>query len=146
MLVKELLASKNRNLITIEPEKSVLDAMKLLIQHGITCLMVLGEKGELAGIVSDKDIYRAVAENHKTFDQLVVSDIWTKDLIIGLKEDDLDYIAGLMTNNKIRHIPIVDGVKLIGFISPGDIIKAQHEDIKTENRYLKTYIQDKYPA
>ena len=68
------------------------------------------------------------------------------NLIVGLPEDDVAYIAGVMTENRIRHVPIVDRDRIIGLLSVGDIVKTQIENIKVENRYLWQYIEGSYPG
>jgi len=146
MQVKELLKSKQRDTITATSSTELLEAMRLLIDHKISCLPVLGATGELIGIVSDKDIFKAVFENRPDFKKFSVGDLMTTDLIVGLGDDDVNYIAGLMTENRIRHVPIVEKDKLIGLISQADVVKTQMEHIEVENRYLKLYIDGKYPT
>ncbi|MFZ5981734.1 MAG: CBS domain-containing protein, partial [Candidatus Zixiibacteriota bacterium] len=75
-----------------------------------------------------------------------VGQLMTTDVIVGLLEDELAYIAGLMTNNRIRHIPVVDKNHLIGIVSVGDIVKTQMEHIEIENRYLREYLSSGYPG
>lgn len=106
----------------------------------------MDENDKLIGIISDKDIFAAVYENQDTFTTLKVSDLMSSDLIVGIEDDDINYIAGIMTKNRIRHIPIMEKDKLLGLISIGDIVKAQMEDMEIENRYLKLYIDGTYPA
>ena len=77
---------------------------------------------------------------------MTVTDIMTSNIIVGVETDELTYIAGLMTNNRIRHVPVVKADKLIGLISIGDVVKAQMSDMEVENRYLKQYIDGSYPA
>ena len=146
MLVRELLSKRRGRIITTETATGIMEAMRLLVYHGITCLPVLNQDGDLTGIVSDKDIYRTVVENQGDFNRFNVGDIMTVDLIVGLAEDDLEYIAGLMTENRIRHIPIVEGRRLVGLVSQGDIVKTQVREAQHEVRYLKQYIEGSYPA
>jgi CBS domain-containing protein len=75
-----------------------------------------------------------------------VGDVMTRDVIVATPDDKIDYLLAIMTENRIRHIPIIDGGKLAGMISTGDVVKAQIIDEKVENRYLKDYIEGKYPA
>lgn len=144
MLVKELLKNKNRGVITATPSMTILTAMDLLISNQISCLPVIGESGELKGIVSDRDIFRAVHKDKVGFKNLKVSDIMTADVMIGVPDDDIQYIGNVMTQNRIRHIPIVDKNHLEGLISLGDVVKAHIDEVEVENRYLKTYIAGSY--
>jgi len=146
MTVKEILKDKNRNVVTVALTAAVAEAMAMLIDNQIGCLPVLDESEKLVGILSDKDIFRAVNEQIDSFQQLTVGDLMTTELIVGLVEDDINYIAGLMTKNRVRHIPIVAEDKLIGMVSIGDVVKNQMEDMKIENRYLKQYIDGGYPG
>jgi CBS domain-containing protein len=70
----------------------------------------------------------------------------TTDLLVGLAEDEIDYIGGVMTENKVRHIPIVEKDQLVGLISLGDVVKAEIKRMQIENRYLKLYMEGNYPG
>lgn len=146
MTVKEILASKSHSLITVKKSTQVSDAMKLLITNKISCLPVIDDDQSLLGIVSDKDIFKKVYDAPDSFGGAEVGELMTTDLIVGLSDDDVHYIAGIMTNNRIRHVPIVENNKIVGLISVGDVVKTQMEDIRIENRYLKEYIDGKYPG
>ena len=138
MLVRAHLETKSREVITASPSTPVDDAMELLIENKIGCLPVIDEN-RLIGIISDKDIFHKIFEKKTDYASLHVKDMMTTELIVGVPDDELSYIAGVMDRNWIRHVPIVDGEKLVGLISLGDIIKAQTEHAKIENRYLKLY-------
>ena len=144
MKVKEILQTKTKDILTTTRTESVVTAMEQLLSNKISCLPVVDGK-RLIGIISDKDIFRAVYENRKTFEEFKVEDLMTTDLIVGVEDDDIEYISNLITNNKIRHIPIVENDSLIGLISIGDVVKAKEKHIKTENRFLKQYIDGSYP-
>ena len=146
MKVSEFMQKNQRRVITARESTPIPAAMSLLLQNRISCLPVLDDKSELAGIISDKDIFRAAFDDPRGFTELSVKQLMTTNLLVGLAEDDLAYIAGVMTNNRIRHVPIVENKRLIGLLSIGDIVKAQLKDIQIENRYLWKYIKDEYPG
>lgn len=146
MTVKDVLKNKNRNLVTVLPTLNVVEAMGMLIEHRIGCLLIVNETGRLLGILSDMDLFHAVYKSQDKWQISTAGDLMTKNLIVGVIDDDIDYIAGLMTKNRVRHIPIVDKDKLIGLVSIGDIVKNQIQDIEVENRYLKAYIDGSYPG
>jgi CBS domain-containing protein len=146
MRVRDLLEIKKTQTITTVPAMPVRKAMALMIEHYISCLPVLDEKKHLAGIISDKDIFRALYARPSGIDSLTVGDLMTKDLIVGVETDEISYIAAIMTNNRIRHVPIVEGDELVGLLSVGDIVKTQMSHIEIENRYLWQYINGTYPA
>lgn len=146
MLVKDLLKDKSREVITTTSTATVAEVMATLMKHNIGCLPVLNEAGDLIGIVSDKDIFRAAHQFEKTFKQLPIADLMSTEVLVGVPEDEVEYVAGIMTYNRVRHIPIMDGGRMVNLLSIGDIVKAQISDMKSENRYLKMYIEGSYPG
>ncbi|MBN1211406.1 MAG: CBS domain-containing protein [candidate division Zixibacteria bacterium] len=146
MLVKDILKGKQKELVTALPNTPVRQAMQLLIDNKISSLPVVDENRKLVGIISDKDIFKKIFETEGDYWVFTVGQLMTTNLIVGLAEDELSYIAALMTNNRIRHIPIVEQNRIIGIISVGDIVKTQMEHIKIENRYLKQYLNGSYPS
>ena len=141
MLVKTLLANKPREIITSSKKTSLDAAMDLLISNNIGCLPVVDDDGKLIGIISDKDIFRKIHDTKGQYHDLTVGDVMTDALIVGLPDDDIAYIAGVMDKNWIRHVPILDGEKLVGLVSQRDIIRTQAEHHQIENRYLNLYIE-----
>lgn len=146
MLVKEFLRDNPRQLITADTNTSVADAMALLIKNKISCLPVVDTDNFLVGIISDKDIFTEAYRNPSGFTKGSVGELMSTELIVGLADDAFDYIGGVMTKNRIRHVPIVDNKLLIGLLSLGDIVKSQLQTIEIENRYLRQYIEDSYPG
>jgi len=146
MLVKRLLKKKDREVITTAADTDVTEAMRLLIDNRISCLPVLKENGILEGIVSDKDIFKLIFEHRTDYRKFKVRDVMSTELLVGLVDDDVNYVAGLMTENRVRHIPIVQRDKLVGLVSQSDVVKAQMKRMAVENRYLKLYINGDYPS
>lgn len=146
MLVKDILKDKQREVISVSEDTSIDTAMQKLLQDQISCLPVIDESGSLIGIVSDKDMFKVAYENDKGFKQMKVKDIMTTDLIVGVIEDEIEYIAAIMTNNRIRHVPVMSEGKMVNLLSLGDIVKAQLRDLKVTNRYLRMYIEGSYPG
>lgn len=140
MLVSTLLETKPREIITARPTTTIEEAMELLIKHKISCLPVLESDGKLVGIISDKDIFKKIHETKGNYHSLRIGDVMSTNLIVGLPDDDIEYIAGIMDKNWIRHVPIVSGDKMVGLVSEGDIIKTLTHRKKIENRYLKMYL------
>ena len=141
MKVRDLLAKADRPPVTISAEKTVGEAMKLLTDHKIGSLIVIDSEGNPAGIITERDIFRIAYKYHGEMMQMKVADHMTSNLIIGLPDDDIDYIAKVITQNRIRHIPIMDkDEKLAGIISIGDIVKAKLDMAEVELRYLTEYI------
>jgi len=146
MRVRQLLETKGRCVHTVTPDTPVAEAMDTLITNRISCLPVVTGSKAVVGILSDKDIFAYINRNPTGFRETPIGEIMTTEVIIGLTGDDLNYIAGLMTVNRIRHIPIMEANKLVGLVSVGDIVKAQMTHMEIENRYLRQYIEGAYPC
>jgi CBS domain-containing protein len=146
MRVRDLLQAKQRAVISTVPAIPVTKAMALMIDHQISCLPVLDEDGKLLGIISDKDIFRQLHKDRANIDLVTVGELMTTEVIVGVEEDEVSYMAGIMTKNRIRHIPILKGDRVVGLVSVGDIVKTQMSNIEIENRYLWQYINGNYPG
>lgn len=144
MNVKTLLGSKSAEVITIQPEKSLLEASQLLTQHNIGAVVVVNAKGKPIGILSERDIVRQMSAHGASVTKLSVADAMTEDIIIGLLDDDLSAVSNVMTNNRIRHLPIMDNQNLIGIVSIGDVVKAQLNQVENEAHSLRQYITGGY--
>lgn len=144
MRIRDILRKKGGDVATIEALNTVRDAISKLNERGIGSLIVTREDGEIGGIVTERDILRECGNwwtgGEQTAPSTLVRDIMTKDLVIGVPDDDLDYVMGIMTKNRIRHLPILDDGKLAGVISIGDVVNAHLKEMEFENRSLKDYI------
>jgi CBS domain-containing protein len=143
--VKELLRVKGNQVVTIEPQCTLLDAARRLTEHDIGALLVLDPDGSIEGIITERDLTKVSAEQAGTLGSALVRAAMSRNLLIGVPEDSLDYILGIMTQNRIRHIPIVDHGKLEGIVSIGDVVKARLLETEVKNRYLEEYIYGSYP-
>ena len=143
MKVKDILVQKGSLVRTIGPDQSVRDAIRTLVEHRIGSLLVT-EGGRILGIITERDILREACHHAGRLDKRQVSEAMTGDLIVGVPDDDLSYVMGIMTKNKIRHLPILDGRELRGIISIGDVVWASMTETEFENRNLKEYITGTY--
>jgi CBS domain-containing protein len=139
MKVRSILATKGMNVITVGPHIPIRDAVKLLTTHNIGALVVVDEANKPIGILSERDIIRAAAENEALF-TLLVSDLMTQQLITGTPGDDTFSVAHTMTEKHFRHLPILEEGKLIGIVSIGDIMKAERDRYRGEIDTLETQI------
>jgi CBS domain-containing protein len=114
--------------------------MEKLLANKIGALVVCSQEEQLIGIISERDILKAVHENCDSLKSLKVSELMSTNLIVVIPEDEIDYIMGLMTQNYIRHLPIVNKERIIGIISIGDIVKFQLQEVQVKNRYLEEYM------
>jgi CBS domain-containing protein len=139
MNVSRILAAKPAKLVTIGPSQTIRDALSLLANHDIGALIVTNELDELVGILSERDIVRrAVSENDIM--ALYVADVMTKNVIVGVPQDDLINVVHTMTERRFRHLPIVEGKRVLGIVSIGDVLKAQRDAYRGEIDTLETQI------
>lgn len=131
MNIASLLASKGVNVVTIGPHDSIRSALSLLAQHNIGALVVVEAQGALVGIVSERDIVRALARTETILVEPIAV-IMTRNVVIGTPQDDLVAVSNTMTDRRIRHLPVVEGGRLVGIISLGDIVKAQRDQYQGE--------------
>lgn len=146
MKVKDILAVKGSRVVTVEKSTSVLDAMSIHSANRVGSLLVVDNDANILGIIGARDVLMAVVNHLEDIKTLTVEKIMTTNLIVGTPDDKLDYILSVMTENRIRHVPIFEGKELKGLVSIGDVVKAQLKETKVENKYLKDYIADKYPG
>jgi CBS domain-containing protein len=139
--VKNILTGSKMPPITIDGGNSIYEAMKKLIENKIGSLLITDGGSIPIGIITERDIFRLTFKNKGDIMELAVRECMTKEMIIGLPDDDIDYIAQVITQNRIRHIPIIDNdEKLCGIVSIGDIVKAKLDQAEVDVRYLKEYI------
>jgi len=146
MKVRDILKTKGPEVITIHDEKMVYDAMEVLVKNRIGSLLALDGQGAIVGILTERDILNVGYEKYDTLKSTPVREVMTTDLIIGEPEDELDCVENLMTEHRIRHLPILEQKRLVGLISIGDVVKHQKKVSEYENRHLKDYIDSKYPG
>lgn len=140
MRIREVLDRKGRNVVTVEPGVTVLEAMKVLVEHNIGSVVVTRDD-DILGILTERDVLRLGAESPESLAGRTVGDVMTTELVVGVSGDAIEYVAGVMTANRIRHLPIVDGGRLVGVVSIGDVVNAMKQEKEVENRYLRDYIQ-----
>jgi CBS domain-containing protein len=115
-------------------------AVEYLANNKIGVLLVLSDDGKITGIISERDIIRELSKDFANALEKKVSDAMTKQVIFCEPDDEINYIESVMTNNKIRHLPVLHEKRLVGLISIGDVVKAAHKEMKIENKYLIDYI------
>ncbi len=146
MKVKDILDVKGSRVINCHEDNTVMDALAIFSANKIGSLLVVDAHEKILGIVAPRDVLQSVLSDYDNLKQIKVSLIMTKELIVATPDDDIDYIQNIMTENRIRHIPIMDGDRVRGLVSIGDVVKAQMKAKDVENHYLKDYIEGKYPA
>ncbi len=146
MKIKDILSVKGNRVVTVEKDCPVLDAMLVFSANRVGSLLVVDKESNILGIIGGRDVLMAVVNNLDEIKTLTVEKIMTTNLIVGTPDDDINDIMNVMTENRIRHIPIMEGKELKGLVSIGDVVKSQLKEKRVENKYLKDYIADKYPG
>ena len=138
VLISKLLG---RDVISLNEDNTIYDAINLLTENNIGALPVVKNQKILCGIISERDIIRELANDiKKNLKKSLVSTIMTSKVITCNKFTKSDELMDIMTVNKIRHIPIIEGENLIGIISIGDVVKRLIEKFNLENDYLKSWL------
>ena len=140
MAVSHILGVKGRNVITATPKETIEITASKLSEHRIGAVVVTDDKGAIAGIVSERDIVRAVAKHGAAAMAMPVSGVMSKAVQTCKAGDSETELMTLMTEHRIRHLPVVDGGKLAGMISIGDVVKFRIEAIEREAEEMKSYI------
>jgi CBS domain-containing protein len=139
-LVKHLLDAKGRNVISIAPDASVFDAIKVMADESIGSVVVLDENGKLAGIVTERDYARKVIVMGRSSKDTRVAEIMTTDVLTAASDHTVNACMEIMTDRKIRHLPVVEDGRVIAMISIGDLVQAIIADQKEEIEHLEHYI------
>ena len=140
MKIEEILRNKGHHVVTITETHSVLAAAQVLVEHNIGGLVVT-EGDRPTGILTERDILRLTVERPGDLGSIQVGAVMTKELITAGPSDELLDMMAVMTENKIRHLPIVDEGRLSGIISIGDLVNACRVLAEQENSQLRQYIQ-----
>ncbi len=148
MKVKDILKDKGTEVHTISQDANLMACADTFFKLKIGSLLAVDENGDIQGIVSPNDILKAIQEGCTTENCALqkVSVVMSRDILAASEDDDIDYIQAVMTENRVRHIPIMDKDELKGIVSIGDVVKALIKGKEVENHYLKDYISGKYPA
>ena len=140
MDLRGILATKSRQIISIRPEQSLADALLILQQHNIGALVVIENDQDVVGILSERDVVRVAAGNPDFF-EMRVDEVMTRNVVMGILDDDVTHVAHVMTERRFRHLPVVDEQRrLIGIVSIGDILKSQRDEFLGEIDTLETQL------
>ena len=139
MNVATILKQKGRGVFTTTTDKSLLDVAKLLSQHGIGCIVIVGNDDEIAGIVSERDLMRAIGQGGPKVLNEPVSNFMTKTVVTAGEADTINRLMAEMTTRRFRHMPVVEKDRLIGLVSIGDLVKIQISEIDMEAAATREY-------
>lgn len=145
MQVKEILNQKGRDIFAVKPDSTVYEAIAKMAEYNIGALLVM-EDSKLKGIISERDYRNKVILEGRTSKTTEVHEIMTKDVIRVKSSDTVNLCMQLMTEKKIRHLPVVDNEQVVGVVSIGDVVKTVIAHQKSEINSLRNYIGGGYPT
>lgn len=140
MTVAHILASKPNEIIGLNPSSTLLEVSELLAERRIGAILLLNDDESIAGIISERDIVRALAKHGAEAISETAAAFMTRKLITCKPEDTTDQVMSIMTDGRVRHLPVMSGKKLVGFISIGDVVKHRIAEVEHEAEEMKRYI------
>jgi CBS domain-containing protein len=139
MRIADVLKAKSGEVATIAPDMVVRDLLASLVARNVGALVVVDAHG-LVGIVSERDVVRRLHEHGGDLLDRPVSDIMTTRVITCAPTDSVDSLSGLMTTNRVRHVPVMEDGSLVGIVSIGDVVKTRMEELQAQQEQLEAYI------
>lgn len=140
MKVQAMLAAKGRKVTTTRPDATVATVIRMLKLENIGALVVTEDGERVVGIISERDVVRALVEHGAELLEMRVADLMTRAVKTSTPEANIKDVMAEMTRSRVRHLPILDGGKLCGIISIGDVVKNRLEELETETNVLRDYI------
>jgi CBS domain-containing protein len=140
MIVQRILSEKGRDVVTITANRSIKDAVAELGARRIGALVVVEGGDRIVGIVSERDIVRAIARSGPAILNDVVGTIMTREVMTCSESDAIIKVMGRMTHGRFRHLPVIAGGRLAGIVSIGDVVKARIEEVEREADDMRSYI------
>lgn len=140
MRVDVILRHKGNDIISIQPDRTVQDAADALKEHGIGAILVRENGGDVLGVLSERDIVRGLAAQKEKVLDKKVTELMTSTVVTCSPLDTVDEIMELMTQKRVRHIPVTEDGALLGIISIGDVVKHRMSEIEHESDALRQYI------
>jgi CBS domain-containing protein len=141
MTVKAILSRKGSEVATIEPSATLAEAIKMLAERRIGALVITGADRRVVGIISERDIVRALGARGPSAVDGPVGDVMTRKVVSCSQSETVCEIMERMTSGKFRHVPVVEQGRLIGIVSIGDVVKSRLEEMEHEQAALQDYIR-----
>ncbi|MFH5208180.1 CBS domain-containing protein [Antrihabitans sp. NCIMB 15449] len=139
MRISDVLRSKGAAVATVEPGTSVSDLLRRMAERNVGAMVVVGPDG-MAGIVSERDVVRKLNQHGPNLLGMPVSAIMTTTVASCGPEDSVDHLSALMTERRIRHVPVLVDGALVGIVSIGDVVKIRMEELELNREQLQAYI------
>jgi CBS domain-containing protein len=141
MTVQTILANKGNNVLSIEPTASLEAAVAMLAKHRVGALVVLGPDRRVIGILSERDVVRALAERGAVVLAEPLAQVMTRKVVTCSQSDTVGALMERMTTGKFRHLPVIEQDQLVGIVSIGDVVKLRVHEMEQESAALRDYIQ-----
>ncbi len=140
MQVKDILLKKGREVTTISDVALVADGVRRLRDRGVGALVVTDQSGALAGIISERDVVRVLGERGAGALEMSIAEVMSTAVTTCVEATTIDSLMSLMTERRIRHVPVMDGATLVGMISIGDVVKWRVDELENDKRDLIEYV------
>lgn len=140
MNVCHILQNKGRNVLTVCPHHTLLDVVDVLAAEVVGALVVIDDRGALVGIISERDIVRAIAKFGSNALDRLVADVMTRHVVTATESDSIDDVAAKMSAGRFRHVPILENGCLAGIVSSGDAVKYRLDLLESEQSAFREYI------
>ena len=140
MHISDVLRGKGRDVVTIPPDTTVRDLLDVLAEFGIGATVVSADGENVDGIVSERDVVRGLAKRGAAVLSDDVSTIMTREVVVTHMDEHVDALFAIMTQQRIRHLPVLVDDRLAGLVSIGDLVKARVKELETERDTLAEYI------
>ncbi len=142
--VSEVLKRKGSEVWSVTPETLVYKALQIMQDKEVGALVVIDEAGTISGIVSERDYARKIILEGRSSKETFTEDIMSKELYVVAPTSKVDECIALMTEKRVRHLPVIEKGKLVGLVSIGDVVKAIIKEQRIELQHLNDYIMGKY--
>lgn len=139
--VANILSAKGRVVHTVRPHETVYEAVRRMVEHNVGALVVVTEEGRLAGLITERDYLRRIVLEGRTSRTTAVAELMIPDALCASPDASVDQCMRLMTENRVRHLPVVDDGELVGLVSIGDVVKTQISQHRSIVDQMAQYIQ-----
>jgi len=140
MYVNDLIRQKGDSVYSVHEHDSIAAVANTLVEKNVGSVLVLDKTEQVVGILSERDLVYGLRDYGAKLHEVPIRELMTKELIKCQPNDDIHKVMSMMTNRRVRHLPVFDGDRLIGIISIGDLVKNRIDEIEAEAQHLRDYI------
>lgn len=146
MKTRDILAQKGTDIFKVKETLLLIDVVSMFVNHRVGSLIVVNDHDEVIGIVAHNDVLKAIHHHPEYITSVTVSEVMSRDVIVVTPEDDVDQLMTIMTENRIRHLPVIERGEFVGIVSIGDVVKAKTTIHDVQIKHLNDYIEGRYPG